>query len=73
MTIEAELRQSPHGEWVRDGVGILVRATAGQWYAYPFGEAIGLGPFPTALAALRALEHAGSPAQAQPRSHSGSA
>ncbi len=48
-------RRSPHGEWVCDGIGVVVSVLGKLWYAYS-SEGARLGPFATLPRATQALE-----------------
>jgi hypothetical protein len=49
-------RQTPHGEYVCDGLGLVASAEQRVWWAYPFRYKGRLGPFPTPHEAQLALE-----------------
>ena len=49
-------RRSPHGEWVCDGIGVVVSVLGKLWYAYSW-EGARLGPFVTLPRATEALEN----------------
>ena len=49
-------RTTPHGEWVRDHVGLVARVEGRGWYAYPFRSGLPAGPFESNDEAMRALE-----------------
>ena len=50
-----EWRETPHGEWICDGVGILARRHEAGWFAYLLADGLTLGPFPTLDEAKRAI------------------
>jgi hypothetical protein len=52
---QVDWRQTPHGEWIADGVGIIVGAQDHLWYGYPEQTNVRLGPFPDRKSAERAL------------------
>jgi hypothetical protein len=52
---KSEWRKSHHGEWVCDGVGVVVSVFDRLWYAYS-AEGSRLGPFATLPGATQALE-----------------
>jgi hypothetical protein len=52
----ASWRRTMHGEWIRDGVGLVAYAEAFGWFAHPFGGGPPLGPFADENAAKSALE-----------------
>jgi hypothetical protein len=50
-----EWRRNPHGEWVCDGLGVVVSVLDRLFYAYSV-EGARLGPFATLPGATQALE-----------------
>jgi hypothetical protein len=51
-------RRSSHGEWVCEGVGVVVSIFGKLWYAYS-SEGARLGPFVSQVRATEALEARG--------------
>jgi hypothetical protein len=59
----------PNGEWVREGVGVVLGVLDRLWFAYPVGDSGRLGPFRSREAAARAVEDgaaSGGVAQIEP-------
>ena len=49
-------RRTIHGEWIRDGLGLVAHAEASGWFAHPIGGGPPLGPFTDENTAKSALE-----------------
>jgi hypothetical protein len=52
----SQWKQTPHGEWVREGVGVVLGIQDRLWFAYPSYDSGRLGPFRSREEAADALE-----------------